>query len=102
MRNFLRPFTTRQTARNQSRSVRKISESGASVCSVVSEYGIPYCARLLQADIFPQKLSRRSRMDMREGVSGGAFLRMGTPRFAIRIVSGMLGPSPNVVRDTTR
>ena len=29
------------------------------MCSVVSEYGMPYCLRLLHADIFPQKLSRR-------------------------------------------
>jgi len=38
------------------------SESQAHVCSLVSEYGIPYCRRLLQADIFPQKLSRRCRI----------------------------------------
>ena len=30
------------------------------MCGVVSEYGMPYCVRLLQADILPQKLSRRS------------------------------------------
>ena len=40
------------------------SESGASVCRVVSEYGMPYCVRLLQADILPQKLSRRYSMDI--------------------------------------
>ena len=101
IRNFLRPFTTRQTARNQSRSVRKSSESGASVCSVVSENGIPYCARLLQADIFPQKLSRRSRMDMCEGVSGVACIRMGTPRFAILRVSAMARSSPKFGSVTT-
>ena len=49
-----------------------------SVCSVVSEYGMPYCVRLLQADILPQKLSRRSRMVIFAGVSGVACTSTGT------------------------
>ena len=49
MRRLRSPLTTRQTAANQSRSLANSSESGASVCSVVSEYGMPYCFRLLQA-----------------------------------------------------
>ena len=43
-----------------------------SVCSVVIEYGMPYCLRLLQADIFPQKLSRRNAMVIFLGSSGVA------------------------------
>ena len=64
-------------------------ESGASVCSVVSEYGMPYCFRLLQADILPQKLSRRSCDRHRAGVSGVAWIRTGTSRSAMRSVSAI-------------
>ena len=40
------------------------------MCSVVSEYGMPYCRRLLQADILPQKLSRRNAMVILLGIVG--------------------------------
>ena len=94
MRSLRRPFTTRQTAANQSRSLRNSSEPGASVCSVVSEYGMPYCFRLLHADILPQKLSRRSAMVIRPGVSGVAWISTGTSRPALRRVSAMARSSP--------
>ena len=38
----------RQTAENHSRSALNSGESDASVCSVVSEYLMPYCIMLLQ------------------------------------------------------
>ena len=45
---------------------------GCSVWNVVIEYGMPYCRRLLQTDIFPQKLSRRWLITIRFGSSGVA------------------------------
>jgi hypothetical protein len=49
---------------------------------------------LLQSDIFPQKLSRRSRMDICIGESGVACTSTGTPRSAIRSVSATPRSSP--------
>ena len=67
---------------------------------VVSEYGMPYWLRLLQADILPQKLSRRSRMDIFEAVSGVAWMSTGTLRSAMRRVSAMARSSPKLGRVT--
>ena len=72
MRKLRSPFTTRQTPANHSRSALNSAEPGATVCSFVSEYGIPYCFRLLQADIFPQNESRRCAIVMCDGASGVA------------------------------
>jgi hypothetical protein len=88
------PFTTRHTRANHSRSLAKAGEDGASVCCVVSEYLIPYWRRLLQADIFPQKLSRRSRIDMDPAVSGVAWINTGTSRPAKRSASAIPRSSP--------
>ena len=54
------------------------ADAGVSVCREVSEYGMPYCFRLLQADILPQKLSRRSCDRHRPGSSGVACTSTGT------------------------
>src|SRR5665213_2465342 len=62
---------------------------------------MPYWVRLLQADILPQKLSRRSRIDIFEGVSGVACTSTGTRRSAIRSVSAMARSSPKFGSDTT-
>ena len=91
----------RQTAAKRSRSSRKQAESGASVCRVVSEYGMPYCFRLLQHDILPQKLSRRSAMVMRPGVSGVAWTSTGTLSPAMRTASAMARSSPKFGSVTT-
>src|SRR5882672_2583252 len=48
---------------------------------------MPYCCKLLQADILPQKLSRRWVMVIFDGVSGVACTRTGTPRRARRSVA---------------
>ena len=95
------PFTTRQTAVNHSRSLRNSSESGASVCSVVSEYGMPYCLRLLHNDILPQKLSRRSAMVMRPALSGVACTSTGTFNPARRSASTIPRSSPKFGSVTT-
>ena len=100
-RRFLSPRTTWHTLMNHARSFANSPDFGASVCSVVSEYGMPYCRRLLQADILPQKLSRRSRIDMREGVSGVAWTSTGTRRSANRSVSAMARSSPKFGSVTT-
>lgn len=55
---------------------------------------MPYCFRLLQVDILPQKLSRRSRMVMLPAVSGVAWTSTGTSSAAIRRVSAMARSSP--------
>ena len=94
MRRRRRPRATRQTPANQARSFSNTSESGASVCSVVSEYGIPYCVRLLQADILPQKLSRRCAIPILAGVSGVAWISTGTDSPAQRRVLAMARSSP--------
>ena len=57
---------------------------------------MPYCLRLLQADILPQKLSRRSAMVILPGVSGVAWISTGTFRSAIRSVSAMARSSPKL------
>ena len=54
------------------------SSSGLTVCRVVSEYSMPYWRRLLQADILPQKLSRRSSMGIRDGVACVSCMSTGT------------------------
>ena len=45
---------------------------------------MPYCRRLLQADILPQKLSRRKAMVIFLGSSGVAWISTGTRRSASR------------------
>ena len=55
-----------------------------------------YWLRLLQADILPQKLSRRSAMVMLPGVSGVACTSTGTFRPARRSVSAMARSSPKL------
>ena len=52
------------------------------MCCLVNEYLIPYCQRLLQAEILPQKLSRRAPISIFEGSSGKACKRTGTSRLA--------------------
>ena len=69
-RAFLSPLTIRQVAAKASRSARKESDLGATVCWEVSENLVPYCQRLLHAEIFPQKLSRRPPMSIFPGSSG--------------------------------
>ena len=93
-RRLRNPFTTRQTPANHCKSLANSGESGLSVCSVVIEYAIPYCRRLLHADIFPQKLSRREAMVIFLGSSGVAWISTGTCRFARRNVSAMARSSP--------
>src|SRR5579859_3134168 len=77
-RKLRKPFTTRQIAPNHARSLSNSAESGATVCRRVSEYLMPYCLRLLQADIFPQKLSRRCRIVIFAASSGVACISTGT------------------------
>ena len=81
MRSFLSPFVTRHTFVNQSRSLPNSAELGDTVCFAVIEYLIPYCIRLLQADILPQKLSRRSLIFMSSRRSGVACTSTGTSSF---------------------
>src|SRR5438552_3168990 len=77
MRKLRSPFTTRHTPANHSRSFLNSGESGVMVCKVVNEYGIPNWRRLVQAAIFPQKLSRRCVLAMVGSVAfsfrGGLF-----------------------------
>ncbi len=101
MRMCFKPFTTRHTPANHWASLLNWGESGASVWSVVSEYGMPYCLRLLQRDILPQKLSRRSAMVMRPGRSGVAWISTGTSRSARRRVSATPRSSPKFGSVTT-
>ena len=58
--------------------LRELRRVGRSVCSVVSEYGMPYCCRLLHDDILPQKLSRRSAIVILPRASGVAWTSTGT------------------------
>ena len=99
-RRLRKPLTTRQTPANHCRSLANSGESGLSVCSVVSEYGMPYCLRLLQADILPQKLSRRNAMVILLGSSGVAWISTGTCRSARRKASAMARSSPKFGRVT--
>ena len=99
-RRLRKPFTTRQTAANHCRSLAKSGESGLSVCNVVIEYGMPYCLRLLQADILPQKLSRRKAMVIFLGSSGVAWINTGTRKSASRNVSAIALSSPKFGRVT--
>src|SRR6266568_2948850 len=69
-RAFLSPLTIRQVAAKASRSARKESDFGATVCWEVSENLAPYCQRLLQTEILPQKLSRRPPISIFPGSSG--------------------------------
>ena len=101
IRRFLKPFTIRHTPANHSRSFANSAEPGLSVCCVVIEYGIRYCRKLLHADIFPQKLSRRCVMSICPGVSGVAWINTGTPRFARRNVSAIARSSPKFGSVTT-
>ena len=55
---------------------------------------MPYCLRLLQALILPQKLSRRSVINIVPAVSGVAWIRTGTFKSAMRRVSAMARSSP--------
>ena len=64
------------------------------MCDFVSEYEIPYCRRLLHADIFPQQLSRRCAIVIFSGVSGVACTSTGTSRLASRSVSAIARSSP--------
>ena len=64
------------------------------MCSAVSEKGMPYCFRLLQTDILPQKLSRRKAMVILPASSGVAWISTGTCRSASRSVSARPRSSP--------
>ncbi len=55
---------------------------------------MPYCFRLLQIDILPQKLSRRKAMPILPGESGVAWISTGTRRSASRRVSARPRSSP--------
>ena len=90
----------RQTAANHCRSWANSGESGLSVCRVVIEYGMPYCLKLLQADILPQKLSRRKAIVIFLGSSGVAWISTGTRRSASRRVSAIARSSPKLGRVT--
>ena len=94
MRRLRKPRTMRHTAENHARSLAKLSELGAEVWSDVMEYGMPYCIRLLQADIFPQKLSRRSEIFMSSVRSGVACTSTGTCSVEWRMASTMPRSSP--------
>ena len=94
MRKLRSPFTTRHTPANHSRSFLNSGESGVMVCKVVNEYGIPNWRRLLQADIFPQKLSRRCVIAILPGVSGVACTSTGTFNLESRSVSATARSSP--------
>ena len=84
----------RQTAAKRARSARNRSESSASVCSAVSEKGMPNCRRLLQTESLPQKLSRRVCGVILPAASGVACTSTGTPRFASRSASATPRSSP--------
>ena len=60
-----------------------------------------YCRRLLQADILPQKLSRRSWIDIFFGSSGNACINTGTFSFASFSVSATPRSSPKLGRVTS-
>ena len=62
---------------------------------------MPYWRRLLQADIFPQKLSRRNAIVIFFGSSGVAWMSTGTRRSARRKVSAMARSSPKFGSVTT-
>src|ERR1700761_2909326 len=94
IRRLRKPRTMRQTAENHARSLAKLSELGADVCSEVMEYGMPYCFRLLQADILPQKLSRRSEIFISSVRSGVACTSTGTCSVEWRIASHMTRSFP--------
>src|SRR5579883_2307892 len=55
---IVRPLTMRHVAANILKSFRNESAFGATVCWLVSVKRMPYCQRLLQTEILPQKLSR--------------------------------------------
>ena len=59
---------------------------------------MPYCLRLLQMDILPQKESRRKAMDILLVESGVAWMRTGTFRFARRRASARPRSSPKFGR----
>src|SRR6266478_4619507 len=94
MRKLRSPFTTRHTPANHSMCFLNSGESGVMVCKVVNEYGIPNWRRLLQADIFPQKLSRRCVIAILPGVSGVACTSTGTFNLESRSVSATARSSP--------
>src|SRR5947207_15611933 len=97
MRKLRSPFTTRHTPANHSRSFLNSRESGVMVCKVVNEYGIPNWRRLLQADIFPQKLLRRCVIAILPGVSGVDCINTGTFNLESRRVSAAARSSPKLV-----
>ena len=101
IRKFRSPRTTRHTPANHSKSFANSGESGVSVCRVVSEYGMPYWRKLLHADIFPQKLSRRCVIAILPGVSGVACTSTGTPKRESRSVSAIARSSPKFGKVTT-
>ncbi len=101
IRAFFSPPMTRQMATKRARSARKLSLSGSTVCSSVRVKGMPYCFKLLQADILPQKESRRLAMVMAVGSSGKAWIRTGTFNSAQRNVLAMARSSPKLGSVTT-
>ena len=86
------PLTTRQVATKLRRSLRKLSLSRSTVCSVVSEYLMPNCLRLLHADILPQNESRRCWIVIKSTSSGVACTSTGTFSSAQRSALA-IGPS---------
>ena len=62
---------------------------------------MPYCRRLLQTAIFPQKLSRRSAIVIRAPSSLNAWMRTGTPSSAHRRALAIARSSPKLGSVTT-
>jgi len=86
------------------KSVRSAANSapvGSTVWLRVSENGMPYCFRLLQADILPQNESRRSAIVILPALSGNAWTSTGTFKSAHRRTLAMARSSPKLGSATT-
>ena len=95
-RALRRPATTRHVAMKSCRSSANSAPVGSTVWLRVSVNGMPYCLRLLQADIFPQNESRRSAMVIFPALSGNAWTSTGTFRSAQRRTLAMARSSPKL------
>jgi hypothetical protein len=65
-------LTNRHVAANECSSRLKGSASGCTVCCPVRVKRMPYCQRLLQTEIVPQKLSLQLSISILPGSSGNA------------------------------
>ncbi len=100
-RALRRPATTRHVAMKSFRSSANSALVGSTVWLRVSVNGMPYCLRLLQADIFPQNESRRSAMVIFPALSGKAWTSTGTFRSAHRRTLEIARSSPKLGSATT-